>query len=165
MDAEGDFKNPIVITTTCEDEEIGGRIYLQMCALFFDALLAEDKERFMLHAISVMHKLAATKYHLNNYQRIERQHYENARRTFKKNPHKTREAFELIFELEAFVFQIKSSLDMLVKLVDPVVGPDIIKTRTYSNEGDDLIKGLEQYKKKKGVNIQTPRPVRPGLWA
>ncbi len=141
------------MTKLWNDEEIGGRIYIQLCNLFPDPLLADQKEKFFSHAFSVMHKLTATKYHLDNYERTEKNQYEDARRKFKKNPNQTREAFELIFELEAFLFQIKSSLDMLIKLLIPIVGEGIVRTTTYSNEGDDLIKGLNQYKKKTGVHI------------
>lgn len=134
------------------DAEIGGRIYAQLCHLFPDALLSDQKDRFFQHTFHVMHKLMATKYHLENYKKIEEAQYLQAKQQFKKNPHETREALELIFEIEAFLFQIKSSLDMLVKLLRPAIGDKVVKTKTYSDKGDDLINGLNQYKKKKGVN-------------
>jgi hypothetical protein len=99
-----------------------------------------------------MHKLTATKYHLDNYERLERQQYEQARRQFKRDPNSTREAFELIFELEAFLFQVKSSLDMLVKLLIPILGKDVVGTRTYKDEGNQLIKGLTRFKNRPGSN-------------
>lgn len=136
-----------------EDDEITGRIGIQLQHLFAQELLSDQKDRFYTHAFSVMHKLSALKYHLKNYERIESAQYQLARVLFEKYPHKTREAFELIFEAEAFLFQVKSALDMLVKLVDPVIGDHRVKTHTFANDGDDLIKGLRQYTKQNGVNV------------
>lgn len=135
------------------ENEIMGRIYMQICNLFPDPILREHKDIFFEHAFSVMHKLSATKYHLDNYIRIEKQQYEHSRRFFKKQMNETREAFELIFELEAFLFQIKSSLDMLAKLMIPIVGKNVVQTQTYGDKGEKLIKGLTQYKQKKEVNV------------
>ena len=140
-----------MITKMWEDDEIGGRIYLQLCNLFVDQIVSDQKDSFFRHAFSVMHKLTATKYHLNNYEKIEQKQFQQARRKFKKNPNETRESFELIFELESFLYQVKSSLDMLIKLLEPIIGAGTVRTKTYSNKGEDLIKGLVQYKKKKGV--------------
>lgn len=143
-----------MITKMWEDDEIGGRIYLQLCNLFVDQIVSDQKDSFFRHAFSVMHKLTATKYHLNNYEKIEQKQFQQARRKFKKNPNETRESFELIFELESFLYQVKSSLDMLIKLLEPIIGAGTVRTKTYSNKGEDLIKGLVQYKKKKGVHIE-----------
>lgn len=137
-----------------DDDEISGRIYLQLCNLFPETFLFDQKDKFLNHAFSVMHKLTATKYHRDNYKRIEKSQYEEAKRKFKKQAIETREAFELIFELEAFLYQVKSSLDMLIKLLIPIIGDGIVRTKTYSNKGDDLIKSLTQYKKKKEVHIE-----------
>lgn len=134
------------------DEEIGGRIYAQLCHLFPEAILSGQKDRFFQHAFTAMQKLFGTKYHFKNYKRLEAEQYKQAKNQFKNNPHETREAIELIFEIEAFLFQIKSSLDMLVKLLRPTLGNGVVRTQTYSNKGDDLIKGLTQYKNNKNAN-------------
>ena len=134
------------------DVEIGGRIYAQFCHLFAEVLLSDQKDHFYQHALTVMHKLTATKYHFENYKKLEFEQYNHAKRQFKRNPHETREAIELIFEIEAFLFKVKSSLDMLVKLLRPILGDGVVKTKTYSNKGDDLINGLCQYKKSKNAN-------------
>src|SRR5205807_1617655 len=117
-------------------------------------LLGEAKDRFFDPVFSAMHKIAATKYHLDNYARLEQKHAEAARRLFKNDPTYREEAFELIFELEAFLLQVKSSLDMLPKLVSAVLGPGTVHTNTYGDEGDKLVKGLEQYKKRKAANLE-----------
>lgn len=136
------------------DFEIAGSIYVQLCHLDFDTLLLDEKtkEQFFTHAASVMHKLHATKYHLKNYQRIEKEQKVQCKRMFAKNPGERRECLELIFELEAFLYQVKSSLDMLAKLLDPVLGKGMVGTHTYAKKGNTLLKGLKQYLNKKDCN-------------
>lgn len=138
----------------CDNNEIAGKIYCQICTLFIDALLQEDKDFFMGYAFNIMHKLNATKYHLNNYKKIEDMQYQKTKQLLKKGQINQDEQLGLIFELEAFLYQIKSSLDMLAKLLIPIIGERIIHTQTYGDNGEKLIKGLEQYKKKSGVNIE-----------
>lgn len=144
----------ITIGKLWSDEELCGRIYCQVMNLSVDATLGAQKERFLDHAFDAMHKLSATRYHLDNYIRIERQHAERLRRIFKKHPGQREEAFELIYELEAFLFQVKSSLDMLVKLIDPVIGDRTVRTQTFGDKGDAVVKGLEQYKKRNDANTR-----------
>jgi hypothetical protein len=134
------------------DDELCGRIYGQAANLSAGELLGEPKPKFYEHVFAAMHKLAATRYHLDNYARLEREHAQKARRLFKKQPHWREEAFELIFELEAFLLQAKSSLDMLAKLVSVAVGKGTIHVNTYGDAGDKLVKGLEQYRKRKNAN-------------
>ena len=135
-------------------DEISGRLFLQSCNLDIDAILtSEEKGTFYDCLFAMMHKISATKYHLKNYIKIEKQLFAQARNQFKKNPNQTREAFELIFELEGFLFQIKSSLDMLVKLLIPILGNNVVRTQTYGRKGESLIKGLDQLKNKRGVNV------------
>ncbi len=146
--------NKIMITKLWTDEEIGGRLYLQACKLDVQGFLSNaEKDDFFDKLFSVMHKITAMKYHLDNYQQIEKRLLNKARRLFKKDPNTTIEAFELIFELESFLFQLKSSLDMLVKLLIPIIGKGIVGTQTFGNKGDKLIKGLEKFKSKKDVNV------------
>ena len=133
--------------------EINARIYAQLCHLFPDAFLDETvKTLFFTHVFQVMHKLHATEYHLKNYRRIEKEQTEQSLRLFKRSPTERREALELIFELEAFLYQVKSSLDMLVKLMIPILAPHKVSTETYSNKGDALVKGLEAYKHRSDSN-------------
>ena len=141
----------ILITKKIYDSnEITGRIYLQLCNLFLEAILHESKDLFFDHAFSVMHKLNATKYHLDNYYKIEQVQYQKAEYSFKRGKYDIEEQLPLIFELEAFLYQIKSSLDMLVKLLIPITD-NIVRTQTYSKKGEGIIPGLEQFKQKKGV--------------
>lgn len=136
-----------------ENNEITGRIYLQLCNLEVNTILHDDGV-FFSHAFSVMHKLNATMYHKENYKRIEANRHREAKNALRKGNYIPQEELALIFELEAFLFQVKSSLDMLAKLLIPVVGKDTVHTQTYGDKGEKIIKGLEQYKAKKDVNIK-----------
>lgn len=97
-----------------------------------------------------MHKLHATRYHVENYRLIEEAHQTASLERFKSGDLGTQECLDLIFELEAFLFQIKSSLDMLVKLMIPVLG-NRVKTQTFAAKGDTLVRGLQQYLKDKSA--------------
>ncbi len=143
------------ITKLWSEEEIIGRLYLQACKFDVQGFLSNtEKDDFLDKLFTVMHKITAMKYHLDNYQRIEKEHLIKARRLFKKDQNQTIEAFELIFELESFLFQLKSSLDMLVKLLIPIIGKGIVGTQTFGDKGNNVIKGLEKYKSKKDVNVK-----------
>ena len=41
---------------------------------------------------------------------------------------------------------------MFVKLMIPILGKNIVKTTTFADKGNRLIKGLNQYKEKKDSN-------------
>jgi hypothetical protein len=142
----------LVVVQLWSDEEIGGRIYLQACNLFAQNILKQEHGAFMEHAVSVMHKLTATKYHLANYERLELEERAIAEEMYGRGSANRREAFPLICELEAFLFQVKSSLDMLAKLLGPIIGHGNVKTSTYGAKGDGLLKGLEAYRKRPSAN-------------
>jgi len=136
-----------------DDDEIGGRIYLQACHLFAAGLAADQKSRVVQHAVSVLHKLTAPKYHMNNYARLELEQKAEWEARFNVEPDSgLREALEMTAEVEAFLFQVKSSLDMLAKLLIPVVGRGTLKTHTYGNKGEDLEKGLKQFRRNSAAN-------------
>jgi len=141
----------MILTQLWNDPEIIGRIYLQAMHLFTDFIVGDQKDKFFEHTFSVQHKLTATRYHLNNFLRFHDQQYEEFKNAIEQNPNQTREAFELIFEIEAFLFQIKSSLDMLAKLLD-VIAANRVKTGTYGEAGNKLIPGLEMLKNDKSFN-------------
>jgi hypothetical protein len=101
-----------------------------------------------------MHKHTAIRSHLQNYKTLEQSAFDEYVKTMDERPNETREAFELIRELEAFFFQVKSSLDMIVKILDPILGRGFVRTITYADEGDVIVKGLQQYSKKGGANVE-----------
>jgi len=95
-----------------------------------------------------MTKLQAMSYHLNNYTNIDNKFTDYVKESYVKNPHEIKNAHTLLYELEAFIFQLKSSLDIMIKVMD-VLFPDHFKTHTFGNKGDSLIKNLENYKNNK----------------
>jgi hypothetical protein len=135
-----------------KNHEINGRLYLQACHLFVDGVLPNTHEHFLHHVFSAMHKLQAVDYHLGNYHDTQEKRRAQALERFKSDPSNTEEELTLIFELEAFLLQVKSSLDMLVKLLLPVIGSGFVRTQTFGDKGDSVVKGLAQYRKKKSTN-------------
>ena len=90
----------------------------------------------------VDHKLHAVKYHLSNYERAE----SGRIASFTKN-HKPPagvqmifEEPELIYEVEALLFQVKSCLDVLSRVLMPVFG---FAYCSFGDKGDDVIKLLK----------------------
>ena len=60
---------------------------------------------------------------------------------------------EMVFEFEAFFFQLKSCLDMLVKLFAPIFGSKYGNVSTYGDKGKDVVTHLNQLKKNKKLNL------------
>lgn len=90
---------------------------------------------------NVEHKLYAVKYHLNNYDQAESGMIEEFRENYKP-PTGAQESIEeprLIYEVEAFLFQAKSCLDILSWVLKPVFG---FPYCSFDNKGDDLINQL-----------------------
>jgi hypothetical protein len=141
-----------VFTKLWPDPEVEGRIYLQAQALFADQIAGADKDKLYGEILfDVMHKLSAVKFHLEIYRRTERVLYEQHVEAFRRNPNENAECFPLIFAFEGFMFQMKSCLDMLVKIFEIVPMPNNPKTQTYGDKGENLLKALEasrdQYEK------------------
>jgi len=91
---------------------------------------------------NVDHKLHAVKYHLNNYEQAESDKIEEFRKNYKP-PTGAQEIIEeprLIYEVEAFLFQVKSCLDVLSWVLKPVFG---FIYCSFGDKGDDVIKQLK----------------------
>lgn len=130
------------------DREIEGRIYIQANFLFAGELISETKKDafYDRHLWAVMHKLSAMKYHLERYAEADATLAQEALRMWAKSPGHTFEALPLIFEFESFLFQLKSALDMLVKMLDSLGLKWSLPTKTYEDEGDALIGSLNGYR-------------------
>ena len=91
---------------------------------------------------NVEHKLYAVKYHLKNYEQTESDMIEEFRKNYKP-PTGAQEVIEkprLIYEIEAFLFQVKSCLDVLSWVLKPVFG---FTYCSFGDKGDDVIKQLK----------------------
>jgi len=64
---------------------------------------------------------------------------------------------EMLYEVEAFFFQFKSALDMLVKVLCPIAGNQAKNFHTYGSLGKDVIKQLNELKKNKKLNLTAGR--------
>lgn len=138
------------------DLEIMGRLYYQATELWlshgFDIFKPKEKERdkFISVLLDVTIKISAMQYHLRNYEQHESLCIQQLKAECDKKPYVSLQAHELLFELEAFLFQMKSALDIAVKFPEALF-PSRFKTMTFGNMGDDLIKGLEKFKKDKNA--------------
>lgn len=138
------------------DLEIMGRLYYQARELLlsrgFDIFKPKEEERdkFISILVDVMIKISAMKYHLRNYGQLETLCIEQLKVECGANSHMSLKAYELLFELEAFMLQMKSALDLAVKFLE-VLFPHRFKTKTFGDMGEDLIKGLEKFKKDKNA--------------
>lgn len=106
------------------------------------SLSGTAKQDFIRHVNDVDHKLHAVKYHLNNYEQAE-----NVRiKEFTKNCRPpagvqvVTEEPKLIYEVEAFLFQTKSCLDVLSWVLKPVFA---FTYCSFGDNGDDIIKQLK----------------------
>ncbi len=136
------------------DLEIMGRIYWQAKELWlsqgFDLLHPKDHERdrFVSILLDVTIKLAAMQYHLNTYEQYEANCIEQMKVRCGLEPSISLKAYELLYELEAFMFQMKSALDLAAKFPEALF-PKRFSTKTFGAHGKGIIKGLENFKKDK----------------
>jgi hypothetical protein len=97
---------------------------------------------FLDRISNVEHKLYAVKYHLKNYEQAESDMIEEFRKNYKP-PTGAQEIIEeprLIYEVEAFLFQVKSCLDVLSLVAKSVFG---LTYRGFDDKGDVVIKQLK----------------------
>ena len=99
------------------------------------------KQELLQRLDDVGHKLHAVKYHLNNYERAEKERVTQFGHDYSPptGVQMTTEEPRLIYEVEAFLFQTKSCLDVLSWALKPVFG---FKHCSFGDEGDVLIRQL-----------------------
>lgn len=133
------------------DIEIMGRLYYQARELLlsqgFDFFKPKEEERdkFITNILNVTIKISAMQYHLKNYEQHEALCIEQIKAKCGANSFISLQAYELLFELEAFIFQMKSALDLAVKFIE-ILFPKRFKTKTFGAKGESLIKGLVNFK-------------------
>ncbi|MBA7668037.1 hypothetical protein ES703_76140 [subsurface metagenome] len=99
------------------------------------------KQKFEECINDIDHKLYAVKYHLNNYKQAESEKIKEFSKNYKP-PAGVQMMIEeprLIYEVEAFLFQTKSCLDMVSKVIEPVFD---FEDCSFGKMGDQLIKQL-----------------------
>jgi len=100
------------------------------------------KQDFVKRINDVDHKLHAVKYHLNNYEQAESDKIKEFSKNYKPpaGAPMVIEEPRLIYEVEAFLFQTKSCLDVLSWVLKPVFG---FPYCSFGDKGDDIIKKLK----------------------
>lgn len=127
-----------------EYAEIDGRIYLQTILLLPQGQNPQLSNVVTTLVFQVQYKLRSLIYHKERYLGIENHIISEA---IKENKDKTRIPDELFFEFEAFLFQMKSTLDITVKVLEHLF-PSTFKVTTFASKGSKLIKNLNEYRKK-----------------
>ncbi len=92
-------------------------------------------------ATEVQYKLRALLYHKENFINVENALINQCMKE-RKN---VRIPSNLFFELEAFLFQVKSALDVAIKILKDLF-PDRFKTNTFGDKGSKIIANLNRYK-------------------
>jgi ubiquitin C-terminal hydrolase len=90
------------ITLLWTDLEIAGRFYAQAVNLNASTFLGKRQKEFFESLRSTMHNHTAIRSHLQNFKALEPSAFDEYVKTMHERPNETREAFELIRELEAF---------------------------------------------------------------
>ena len=127
-----------------EYTEIDGRIYLQTILLLSQGQNEDLSEVISTLVFQVQFKLRSLLYHKKRYLEIENHIINEA---LKENKDKIRIPDELFFEFEAFLFQMKSVLDITIKVLKHLF-PNTFKVTTFSGQGAQTIKNLNEYRKK-----------------
>ncbi len=99
-------------------------------------------QNFIKRIKNVEHKLHAVKYHLKNYELAESDKIKELKEYYKP-PTGAQEIIEeprLIYEVEAFLFQLRSCLDVLSWVLNPVFG---FKYCSFGDKGEKTIDQLK----------------------
>ncbi|WP_300462748.1 hypothetical protein [Desulfobacula sp.] len=134
------------------NKEIKARIFLQTQHLSPILNLSTEKNSKLSAAtIDVTLKLQAMVYHIGNYGNLDKYYQNDAINSFHEYPITFNNCCSLIYEFEAFFFQLKSALDLAIKVIG-ILLPNHFKTKTFGKNGENFIKNLENFK-----TIQTDR--------
>lgn len=133
--------------------EISGRLFWQAQELlgpnFF--LLGKDREKhdaFTNAVLDTMLKCHAMEYHMANFKEKEKRFLEG----IEAGGDGIFRSHEMLFEFEAFLFQLKSALDIGVKIID-ILLPGRFSVKTFRNKGEALRNGLNQYERDLSAKI------------
>jgi len=113
---------------------------------------------FFKRTFDIMIKLQAMSYHLSNFRNYDRLFEKRSKEIFDQKKHSVAKKIQidgskcLLFEIEAFLFQMKSALDMSVKILEVLFPPGFFKTKTFTNKGTGLIKNLNNLLNTNKVN-------------
>ncbi len=127
-------------------KEINSRIFLQAQHLSPTLNFGQTKEYSIIsQTLDVTLKLQAMVYHIENYKILDHQYLNDAVKNFHEFPNSINNCCSLIYELEAFLFQLKSALDIAIKVIGELL-PNHFKSKTFGNNGEHFINNLEKFK-------------------
>lgn len=102
----------------------------------------QNREILRLRLKRLRHKIYGVRYHLDNFKQEEDKEIASLTAKHKGTDH---DAVvnnpKIIYEIEGFLFQVKSTLDVLAQIISIVC--HLGTTITYSDDGDVLIKHLK----------------------
>jgi hypothetical protein len=104
--------------------------------------LCDATKRDLIDCIhDIDHKLHAVRYHLDNYEQAEGAKVGEFGHNYKPpaGAQMIKEEPALIYEVEAFLFQVKSCLDILAGVLKPALGFNYC---SFGDKGDDVIRQL-----------------------
>lgn len=145
--------------------EIGGRFFWQAQELLGPnfRLLGTDETRndaFTNALLDTMLKCHAMEYHITNFKELEKQFLE----MIENDGDGLFRSHKMLFEFEAFLFQLKSALDIGTKIIGILI-PNRFIVRTFGDKGEMLRRGLEQYERDRSAKPDLPRALREMLQA
>lgn len=121
------------------DAEIGSRIYMQAIKLQPKIYMADERAGdFLVKLADVMKKLERAKYHLDRCVELVRASISNPAAVDGVGIHSD-QTTGVEAEVEAFLMQAKSCLDLLVKLLEPVAG---LRVSTFGDKGAKVVNQL-----------------------
>jgi len=119
------------------DNNLAEIIYMQTKELLEGTSLSLDQRKrndILDISFDCVYKLGAIKYHYDKFLQEWSRRFDEINK--QKNQEIITEESILAYELEAYIFQLKSCLDALVKILKPITGQ---AKPTYSNYGDDVV--------------------------
>ncbi len=136
IDGDGGWQLSRVVA----DEEIGNRVLLQAMSLQPDTYLGKEKAGLLLEKLlEVAKKLERVKYHLGRCKEMVAEAIAEAEDVGGIATHSD-QTTGIEAEVEAFLMQGKSCLDLLVKILAPIAS---INAATFGDKGNKLIEALE----------------------
>jgi hypothetical protein len=132
-------KDTFRLTVVVSDKEITDRIYTQCCSLMPSGYLPSERcQRFFSAVMEVMKKLERAKYHADRCKLLARQPPASP---LPAGPHLVHgdQTTGVEAEVEAFLFQAKSTLDLLCRVLAEATG---IKARTFGPKGEKVTNAL-----------------------
>ncbi len=156
----------LILLTSEKGHEIGEQFTMNLLGIPQQALdiSAKQKEQLFLISIEIFKKLSKLANAVDKYAEEETKLIEEFKEKVQKDGRRIAHQSDILeAAIEEVLGQAKSTLDVLVKMFEPLLG---IKLHTYGENGDKLIKALEkntptENKEKMATIIQVVEQFKP----